>query len=69
MASKTWNDLPHLQKCKGRCVPRVKSKALYKRLQAERQQLKANIRKAHERSMADTSQPNGDGYLRNVWGF
>ncbi|QQK88026.1 hypothetical protein pSalSNUABM01_158 [Salmonella phage pSal-SNUABM-01] len=69
MASKNWNDLEHLQKCKGRCVPRVKSKKLYKRLQDERKQLKANIKKAHDRSMADTSRPTGVSYTNNVWGF
>lgn len=69
MASKVWNDLERLQRCKGKAVPRVKNKNVYKALQQARRELKANIKKADSRSLADKSRPSTDQYYNNVWGF
>lgn len=69
MASKTYHDLAHMQRCKGKVVPRLKDKRKYKLLQAARKQLKENIKHADERSVGDSSRPSGDSYINNVWGF
>lgn len=69
MASKRYNDLERMQRCKGKVVPRVKNKKVYRALQEVRREMKANIKKADQRSLADKSKPVVSGYLNNVWGF
>lgn len=69
MASKRYNDLISLQKCKGKVVPRGNSKAKYKKRSAARAAMKERIKRRDDLSRLDTSRPSGDSYYNNVWGF